>query len=353
MERRETTIPARRASVATAASWCSSRPPAISRRGPTTTDGADIYLRDRQTRVTRRISVAVGDEETDGPSSVPAISADARWIAFTSAATNLVSTRDANGGPDVFLFEVATGRAAMATVLADGSQAPRGQSFGPSLSADGSVMAFVSTADFSAVTTGCLTSPGQTAAPSQVYVRDNKQGSVRCVDADLLSKGRGRAHSASLSPDGRFVAFVFDGQSRGNLPQVYLYDRERSQTSLVSRTKNGAPANGGSARPAVSAGGRFVAFESLASNLECGRHCPVKEADVNLLPDVYLADVEAGLVRRLSTGGAPGEWWVPSVAPAIAGSGRSVAFSSRQPRTPDDVDTRFDVYLWATPDAQP
>ena len=115
---------------------------------------------------------------------------------------------------------------------------------------------------------------------------------------------------------------------------------------LASRSPKGGPGNGGSARPALSAGGRFLAFESLASNLECDRRCPVEETDVNLLPDIYLLDVQAGKLRRLSTGGGLGEWWAPSVAPTIDGSGRLVVFSSRQPRTRWDVDIFFDVYLW-------
>jgi TolB protein len=314
----------------------------------------DIFLRDRQARLTRRVSVGRRGEKTNGPSREPAMSADGRWIAFTSRATNLVEGPDANTGGDVYLFEAQTGALSRASVSNDGSQPALGESFSPSLSGDGGLLAFVSTADFGAATTACAATPKQATRAPHVYLRKNGQRHVVCIDATVEHRRvKGRSYSPSLSPDGRHVAFVFDGgsvgQGRGTVPQVHLHDLERSWTMLVSRAPTGGPANGGSARPALSAGGRFLAFESLASNLECSGRCPVEETDVNLLPDIYLLDVQAGKLRRLSTGGGLGEWWAPSVAPAIDGSGRLVVFSSRQPRTRWDVDTGFDVYLWAAP----
>jgi Tol biopolymer transport system component len=312
----------------------------------------DVFLRDRQTRCTRRISVGRRDEKTDGPSREPAMSADGRWIAFSSSATNLVEGPDANGGGDIYLYEVQTGALSRASVSDDGTQPALGASFAPALSGDGSVLAFASTADFGAAATGCAASQKDDPRLPHVYARNNGQRRLVCVDAHVGdSRVRGRSHSPSLSPDGRHVAFVFDGgsvgQGRGSVPQVHLHDLARSSTLLASRSGKGGPGNGGSWRPALSATGRFLVFESLASNLECAGRCPVEGTDVNLLPDIYLLDVETGKLRRLSTGGGAGEWWAPSVAPAIDGSGRLVVFSSRQPRTPWDVDTGYDVFLWA------
>jgi Tol biopolymer transport system component len=319
---------------------------------------SDIFLRDRRSRLTRRVSVGQRGEDANGPSTEPAISGDGRWIAFTSGATNLVAAPDATIDADVYLFDAQTSALSRASVSSDGSQPHRGASFTPSLSGDGSLLAFVSTADLGATTSGCTAAPTQGARSSHVYVRDNRRQSIACVDASLVhTRGKGRSHSPSLSPDGRYVAFVFDagsvGQGRGSVPQVYLHDLERSLTTLASRTRNGAPANGGSARPALSAGGRFLVFESLASNLECDGRCPAAGSDLNLLPDIYLLDVQAGTQRRLSTGRGPDEWWVPSVAPSIDGTGRLVVFSSRQPRTPSDVDTGFDLYVWAAAESRP
>jgi Tol biopolymer transport system component len=303
------------------------------------------------------VSVTPSGGAANGVSSEPVISADASAIAYYSTATNLVAGEDPNGvGMDVYMVDRETGRHTRASASSDGRTPIRGESFGPSLSRDGAVLAFASTASLEAP--GCAP-PDVSAAPGiRVYVRDNRRQTVVCIDVAPNQPARlRRSHSASVSPDGGFVAFVSETTSPiehgGRAAQVYLYDLSRGITTLVSRTRTGSPANGDSLRPAVSAGGRFVVFESLASNLASERRCRGEAADLNLLPDIYLMDVEAGRARRLSTGGWPGEWWVPSVAPAIDGSGRIVAFSSRQPQSPDDVDTAFDLYVWAFEAAGP
>jgi Tol biopolymer transport system component len=312
----------------------------------------NVFLRDRLRGVTRMISVTSAGEAANGPSGEPVISADARTIAYTSWATNLAPGPDANGAAmDVYVLDLATGSHSRASISSDGRQPIGGASFGPSISGDGALIAFTSTANFGATSPGCATPDTRPVSAARVYVRDNRRQTLSCIDGRVSeSAGHRRSHSPSLSPDGKFVAFVFQAVSAadqgGHESRIYLHDLERSITTLVSRTRAGASANGDSTRPAVSAGGRFVVFESVASNLECERRCRTKTTDLNLLPDVYLMDVEAGRARRLSTGGSPGEWWAPSVAPTIDGSGRIVAFSSRQPSTRDDVDTAFDLYVW-------
>ncbi len=312
--------------------------------------GPHIFLRDRHARVTRLVSVTPSGGAANAVSSEPVISADASSIAYYSKATNLVAGEDANGvGMDIYLVDRETGRHARASVSSDGRQSMRGESFGPSLSRDGGVLAFTSTANL--VAPGCAKPDAAAALVTRVYVRDNRRQTVVCIEVPSNQPARlRRSYAASVSPDGGFVAFVSETMSPlengGHMAHVFLHDLSRAITTLVSRTRNGSPANGDSLRPAVSASGRFVVFESVASNLECERRCRTKTTDLNLLPDVYLMDVEAGRARRLSTGGWPGEWWAPSVAPTIDGSGRIVAFSSRQPSTRDDVDTAFDLYVW-------
>ena len=88
----------------------------------------------------------------------------------------------------------------------------------------------------------------------------------------------------------------------------------------------------------------YVVFQSVASNLGTRPGCPPRARDENLLPDVYLLDRTTGCVTRIS--GSPArEWWTPSVAPAISGSGTVVAFSSSQPISEDDVTTDFDLFV--------
>jgi len=113
---------------------------------------------------------------------------------------------------------------------------------------------------------------------------------------------------------------------------------------LVSATSKGEGANADSRHPALSADGRYVVYQSVASNLGSGSGCPRTPRDTNLLPDVYLFDRATRCVNRIS-GSTTHEWWTPSVAPAIDGTGSLVVFSSTQPVGDDDISTDFDLFL--------
>jgi hypothetical protein len=102
-------------------------------------------------------------------------------------------------------------------------------------------------------------------------------------------------------------------------------------------------ANASSRCPRISANGRFIVFESLASNLACDRGCPAEAIDENLLPDVYLFDRQTGTFRRLSRGAD--EWWAPSLQPWLDARGLVVVFSSRQPFGPEDLTSDFDLFV--------
>jgi hypothetical protein len=88
-----------------------------------------------------------------------------------------------------------------------------------------------------------------------------------------------------------------------------------------------------------------VVYQSVASNLGSGPGCPHPASDKNLLPDVYLFDRLTRCVTRIS-GSPAGEWWTPSVAPAIDGAGTVVVFSSTQPIDESDPSTDFDLFLF-------
>lgn len=105
---------------------------------------ADVFVHDRRTGRTQRVSVAADGGEPDGPSFQPSISADGRFVAFASFATNLVAD-DENGAIDVFLRDLRTGRTALASVSSADAPA-NGDSQSPSISADGRAVAFISLA---------------------------------------------------------------------------------------------------------------------------------------------------------------------------------------------------------------
>lgn len=310
---------------------------------------SDVFLRDRQMQTTRRISVGAAGEPANGFSREPTISPDAGSIAFVSTATNLLPQADANGaGTDVYLFRLRTGVLSRVSVANGGAQSATGENVGPSLSEDGRFVAFVSTADLDDSRSNVARRKGTPDA--HTFVRDTILQTTTRIDAALSeAHPDGWSYHPALSANARYVAFVFAAARPGaptrRGPQVYVYDRAQSTLLLVSRTIRGSPADAASSRPTVSADGRFVAFQSLASNLGCASHCPGATTDLNLLPDVYLFETRSHRIARLSRG--PEEWWVPSLGPAMDGSGRLVAFSSRQPRDPSDVDSAFDLYVWA------
>ena len=178
------------------------------------------------------------------------------------------------------------------------------------MSRDGAVVAFVSTARLA---------PADTNTVADVYVRDVRHGITVLVSGGVGSAQNGASSSPALSADGRYVAFEslagLDPGDRNNDRDVYIFDVTARTTTLVSMTSKGQAANAASRRPALSDDGEVVAYQSLASNLGSGPGCPRAGSDTNLLPDVYAFDRATRCVARIS-GSSGAEWWTPSVAPA-------------------------------------
>ena len=154
--------------------------------------------------------------------------------------------------------------------------------------------------------------------------------------------------SPVISADGRFVAFVsratnLAARDRNRLPDVFLYEMSTREVTLVSRGMGGGTANGASINPAISGDGRFVVFQSDASDMACVR-CAPGEEDINLVPDVFLFDRTTRAVTCISSD--PGGGWLEeSGAPSIDARGQVVAFTSRHPISPRDVAYDFDLFV--------
>ena len=146
-----------------------------------------------------------------------------------------------------------------------------------------------------------------------------------------------------VSADGCFVAFVSDASNlvrgdRNRSADVFLADIANGAVELISRNSKGDAGNGPSGRPALSGEGHTVVFQSEASDL-------VKPADdINLLWDVFRFERSTGKMTRLTTDPG-GEWMESSGGPAIDGSGRIVAFSSRHPINASDTLNDFDLFV--------
>jgi hypothetical protein len=281
----------------------------------------DVFVHDLVTTMTTRVSVDSGGIQGNGSSWYPAISADGRFVAFVSGATNLVMN-DTNGYQDVFVHDLQTGVTERANVSQFGNQAnnPSGQG-SVAISADGRFVSFPSFATN-------LTPETSTGNDFhvQLFVRD-REVSVTDLVSQRTDGGpaNGDSNASAISADGRFVAFdsgasnlVVGGSSGGR--HVFVHDRLAQDTEQVSVDSSGNQANGPSYDPGVAATGRFVSFYSQASNL-------VAE-DNNAESDIFVRDRQTGITIRASLSGEAGQGNNSSHTPEISSGGEYVAFRS-------------------------
>ena len=313
----------------------------------------NVALRRRWASAVMLIPVVSGSPEDRSHS--PVISANGRFVAFVSSA-NPTWTPDANqAGEDVYVFDVATGIARRVSVNESGAQPLEGSSVSPSISADGRFVAFTSSAPLhhAAASASIRTiAPGRPA--THVYVRDLELNTTRLVS---VTSRRAAANGASWTPSidasGRYVAFVSIATNlvngdRNGVADVFVADLQLESVELVGHSANGGFANGPSGNPALSADGRFVAFQSEASDLICASHCPPAAEDINLLWDVFLFDRRTRTTTHLSAD-AGDSWMEASVGPAVDATGTVVAFSSRHAIDPLDRRNDFDLFIRASP----
>jgi len=270
------------------------------------------------------------------------INADGRWVAFAANAHNLVPG-DTNGQTDVFLRDRQAKTTTRISVLNNGTQATGGSSLEPDISADGRFVAFSSAAvgtTAGGVTTGNLVASG---TARQVFVYNRDTSTVTQVsNATGGAQGNGNSSLPSISADGRWVAFA---SFAGNLvpgdtnaaSDVFLHDRQTSTTIRVSVGPGGAQANG-SFFPAMSGDGRYVTYDSASPNLVPG--------DTNGRSDVFVYDRTTGTTTRASLTRTADESNDASYFSSPNFDGRYVAFTSEASNlVPGDTDNDVDVFV--------
>lgn len=299
------------------------------------TNGAwDVFVRDRVAKVTRRLSVGHGGTQANGSSYEPAISADGRFVAFTSLASNLVAG-DTNGVHDVFVRDRVAKVTRRVSVSTGGSQA-NGATLTPAISADGRYVAFES------LSTNLV--PRDDNRNTDVFVRDRwakvtRKVSIGPGDTQLFTSSR----QAAISADGRYVTFSSDAawaaSDTNETYDVYVRDRQAHVTKLVSGGLGGAlQGQAWSAGPAISADGRYVTFESAASNLVVN--------DTNGAWDVFVYDMVANTTERVSVTTSGGEANDDSYQTVISGGGRYIAFTSAASNLGNqDTNDESDVFV--------
>ena len=309
----------------------------------------DIILRDRVENTTRRITTARGGGLSNGWSSEPVLNANATAVVFTSAASNLAAEPDVNETqPDIYRFDTSSGAVDRISLDSQGVQ-HRGSSMMPSVSGDGRYVAFASTAVLVPARNG--TEPKPTAGRHLlVYLRDTRTGRTAMVAG--AEPPNGGTTMPAISADGQTIAFAsratnLVARDRNKSSDIFVYDVDSGGVTLVSRGMGGGTANGASFNPAISADGRFVVFQSDASDMACGRNCRPGMEDINLLPDVFIFDRATGQISCISLD-RQGPWLEESGAPAIDATGAVVAFTSRHTISAHDTSNDFDLFVRST-----
>lgn len=227
-----------------------------------------VYLRDLTAATTTLVSHTGTGGPPDGPSRDPVVSGNGRFVAYRSSATDLGAGVDP-GSPAVarvYRWDRVTDTTVLISRATNGTEAD-GASYGPSISRDGSVVAFSSLA-----TNLGIPNP----SGDQVYVRNLRllPGTGPVSLAGDGTEANGRSHTPSISADGRYVAFTSEaddlvaGDTNGT-DDVFVRDRRQGTTVRVSLSATGAEPEPGarSGNPAITADGTRVVFDSHAENL--------------------------------------------------------------------------------------
>ena len=300
-----------------------------------TNGGADVFVRDRRSPGrTTRISVSSTGKQANDESFNPSISKDGNLVAFESLASNLVPG-DTNGAADVFVRNVSLGKTTRVSVTPSGKQA-RGDSFGGVISDDGRLVSFMSTSRL-------VSSDDDNHL--DVYVRDLVAGTLRLVSVSSAGqKGNDDTFATGFSADDRlmtlesFASNLVPGDTN-SVRDVFTHDLANGRTTRVSVSSSGAQENEESFAPSISANGRFVAFTSAATNLVPG--------DKNGFVDLFVRDLRTGITQlaSVSSTGVQGNG-DSSNSKGISADGRFIAYRSFASNlVPGDTNGAADVFL--------
>lgn len=308
--------------------------------GMDTNEKRDVFVQERATGRLFRASVSngKGEQAVGGHSESPRISADGRHVAFRSAAKNLVPNDPSVA--DAFVHDWTITETIRVSVGVGGTQ-PDGESHEVSISGDGRLIAFASFA------TNLV--PGDTNGKLDVFVYDRVTRETRRVSVSSEGvQGDHDSNEPSISLDGRWVAFT--SQARNLVPDdgkyrsdVFVHDLHTGTTRRVSVRSDGGEADAPSSRSSISADGRYVVFQSEATNLVSG--------DTNDSQDIFLHDVWTGETTRVSvrsdgTGRSGSSEW-----PSVSADGCIIAFQSFAQLVAQDTDGQPDIYIreWDCP----
>lgn len=282
----------------------------------------DVFLFDVPSRTTRLVSMDVtGTKAGRGTSRGPIVSADGRFVAFTSDANDLVSTPVSRNG-DVFVRDVATGQTTLVSINRTGDRGGNAESTLAAMSSDGQVIVFLSQAtDLVGLT--------DNNSGNDVFVRDMRSGTTQLVSMNRTNDGTANQDSfdATISANGRYVAFAtlannVISSDPNTSSDIFIRDLGAGRTALASATPGNQPSNRGAFRPSLSADGKLVAFDSISSDLT------TNDANGND-SDIFARNLTTNSTTLISINmdgtSTKGDSFGPAV---VSGNGAFVAFTS-------------------------
>jgi len=296
----------------------------------------DIFVHDLETRTTSRVSVSTNGAQGNGEAEVSAtISDDGRFVAFGSSASNMVSG-DTNGADDIFVHDRQTGQTTRVSVSSSGTQA-NANSWGASISSTGRFVVFNSYA------TNLVAN--DTNNELDVFLYDRETGQTERISVSSSGvQGNDYSDASATIADGRYVCFTSYASNlvagdTNYYPDAFVRDRQTGQTTRVSVSSDGVQGNKYVNSCDLSADGRYVAFDSWASNLV--------NNDTNNEYDVFLHDRQTGQTTlvSVSTSGVQGN--NTSAHPDISADGQVISYTSDADNlVPADTNGKSDIFVF-------
>jgi Tol biopolymer transport system component len=305
--------------------------PNLDPNDPDTTQ--DVYVKDLASGAITLASTSSGGTKGNSGSAAPSLSADGTKVAFYSSAWNL-DPNDPEGIHDVFVKDLVSGALTLASTSSIGLKGNSG-SFAPSLSADGTKVAFLSTAS--------NLNLGDTDTIQDVFVKDLVSGVLTLASSSEGTKANNHSFGPSLSPDGTKVAFYsgasnLDPGDTDPIEDVYVKDLVSGALTVVSTSSGGNKGNNLSGEPTLSVDGTKIAFRSFATNLD--------PSDIDSFQDVYVKDLMTGTLTLVSSRADGHKGNNHSQRPSISEDGTKVAFDSLASNLDlDDPDGLLDMYV--------
>ncbi len=297
---------------------------------------SDVYLHQPASGLTRLVSHTASDNNTtgNGQSWRAKISGDGAWVVFESSASDLVGGDD-NNVADIFLYNVSTGQ--ILRLSEAGGVSGNGVSRNPDISHDGKRVVFQS------ASTNLTGGNDTNGVIHDIYLWDATSGNLQIVSRnDAGDQANSASRSPAISPDGTHVAFASTGTNlvpddTNGQQDIYLRDLASNTTIRVNVHTDGTQSNGLSQNPDVSASGRYVVFESSATNLV--------DNDFNNQQDVFVHDVVNGTTTLVSVGldGNAADGFSGSIG--ISDDGRYVVFHSGASNIVDPDTNGRDVFV--------